>query len=369
MTDRITEAEAWLVRLPMPHELVLGPITYKTRDYAILRLITESGLMGVAVGYTRHTPLIEALEVLVPQIQGLGLDPGEVQRTLQGRFSPGWGSLVRAASLIDIALWDISAKTRHQSLEDFMGTRNGPVPLMAVAGYFLEARGRAAVIEEIERFVAEGYTTIKLIIPGHDLDHDLSLIDAISKILPPEVTVAADFHGAFGSVAEAVQYGEGLSGCGLRFIEDPFPSYESDMVSAFARSAGTPAAAGEDVMTPAAHRALLDGGVRYLRADATATGGYTAAVASIAAAEDAAAWVAPHVWPHIHYPLSHTSTRVAMIETIPRYVGADPIVDLLLEDLPIIDGRWSPPQHEGLYLPLDWSRIEGSASVSRSWVL
>lgn len=369
MTDRITAAEAWLVDLPMPYELVLGPITYKTRDYVVLRLTTASGLTGVAVGYTRHTPLIEALEILVPQIKGLGLEPGEVQRTLKGRFSPGWGSLVRAASLIDIALWDISAKARQQSLEDFMGTRNEPVPLMAVAGYFLEARGKSAVLEEIERFVVEGYTTIKLIIPGHNLDHDLDLIGDINQILPSGVTLAADFHGAFHSVDEAVQYSEGLSDCGLRFIEDAFPSYESDIVSAFARAAGTPAAAGEDVMTPAAHRALLDGGVSYLRADATATGGYTAAVKSIAAAEDAAAWVAPHVWPHIHHPLSHTSTRVAMIETIPRYVGADPIVDLLLEDLPIVDGKWSPPQHEGLYLPLDWARAEAVASVSRTWAL
>jgi len=367
MTDRITAAEAWLVRLPMPYELVLGPITYTTRDYVILRLTTASGITGVAVGYTRHTPLIEALEILVPQLNGLGLDPGEVQRTLKGRFAPGWGSLVRAASLIDIALWDINAKANQRSLEDFMGSREQPVPLMAVAGYFQETKGKAAVVEEIQRFVTEGYTTIKLIIPGQDLDHDLDLINDIGQVLPPDVTIAADFHGAFHSVTEAVKYSEGLSSCGLRFIEDAFPSYESGMVSAFARSTATPVAAGEDVMTPAAHQTLLDGGVSYLRADATATGGYTAAMASLSAADDAQAWVAPHVWPHIHHPLSYASNRVAMIETIPSYVGADPIVDLLLEDLPIIDGTWSPPQHEGLYLPLDWARVAASASTHRTW--
>lgn len=369
MADRITRAEAWLVQLPMPHELVLGPITYATRDYIVLRLTTESGVTGVAVGYTRHTPLLEALELLIPQLRDIGVDPSEVQRTLKGRFSPGWGSLVRAASLIDIALWDIGARRSRQSLEDFMGSRESPVPLMAVAGYFLESRGKTAVLEEIERFVSEGYDTIKLIISGHDLDHDRGLIQDIKRILPADVALAADFHGAFHSVSEALQYSHGLADCGLRFIEDAFPSYESDLVSAFARASGTPAAAGEDVMTPAAHRALLDGGVSYLRADATATGGYTAAAASIAAAEDAAAWVAPHVWPHIHHPLSYASSRVAMIETIPGYVGADPFVELLREDLPIVNGTWSPPDHEGLYLPLDWSRVQSSSSASRTWAL
>ncbi|WP_144762665.1 mandelate racemase/muconate lactonizing enzyme family protein [Curtobacterium sp. 9128] len=364
MLDRVEKLEVWHCALPMPRPLHLGAITYTSRDYVIVRLTTHDGVTGSAIGYTRDTPLFEALTLLGPHIASFEGTPAEAADMLKRRFAPGWASLVRAASLIEIALSDIEARRQSVPLSNLFGSAARDVPLMVVAGYFLDQRGQGEIVDEVRSFVDDRYETIKLIVPGHDLDSDLALVRRVQDVLPSSVQLAIDFHGAFADVEEAIAYCRNFDDLGLRFIEDPFPSYEVPSVRDVADSLSTPIASGEDVSTPSVLQDLIEGGVGYLRADATASGGYTAALKGIARATSYQAKVAPHVWPHIHMPLAASMTAVAAIEIIPHDTGADPIDLVLREPFPISDGRWITPPGDGLYLPLDWERVAAHADAT-----
>jgi len=360
----IVRAEVWLCPLDMTHTLRLGAISYRTRDYVILRLTTEDGRTGYGVGYTRSTPLFEATVMLCGQLGDLPRDPEQVQHALMHRFAPGWAALARAASLIDIALWDLRSQDAAVPLARALGFEPRPVPLMAVAGYFPDRRTLDQQLEEMDRLVADGYSTLKLILPGADPKADRTTLERVREQFPDEVTIGVDFHGAFPSVEAAVAHCRDLHNLGVLFIEDPFPSADWHQVAQFAQASPTPVAAGEDLPYLTGLQDLLDHGVRYLRADATASGGYTVARRAITHAALRGAAVAPHVWPHVHIHLAAGAAAGTRVEVIPDYVGADPIWRLLGAGPPIRDGLWHPPTDPGLGLPIDQDAVRAHASQS-----
>lgn len=363
--DRIVRAEAWLCPLEMPWSLRLGAITYRTRDYVVLQITSESGHRGTAIGYTRGTPLLEALEILVRELPGLPLQPDAVHAALRKRFAPGWRAMARAASLIDVALWEITALAAEQPLHRLLGTVDAHPPLMAVAGYFSGDRSDDAMIEESIRFADEGYSFIKIILPGVDPRADEALVDRVRNAIPGNVEVAVDFHGAFDSVETAVAHCEGLDAYSPKFIEDPFPSSDWRRVKEFAQRVPIPVAAGEDLTGLNGFLDLLDAGVQLLRVDVTASGGYTSILEVISAAESRGARVVPHVWPHFHAPLASASSAVALTEVIPEYVGADPVWKLLAGSAPISAGQWRLVDTPGLNLAIDFDAVQFYST--RTW--
>lgn len=366
MTDQITRADVWQVPLALPHTLKLGSVTYSTRDYVVLRICTSDGFTGKAVGYTRHTPLFESLCRLLGDISTLPTDPGGASQRFRAEFAPGWGAMVRAASLIDIALWDVAAQRAGSTMRSFLGAGEGDPDIMVDAGYFMDSRGEGLVLDEIDRFIDDGYAIVKLMIKGSDGAEDAAFAERVSERMRGRARLAIDTHGALASLEEAPRYLRHFEGLPIEFLEDPFPSYESLAVTEFAGVSDVPVASGEDLVTPDTYRQLVEGGVRLLRVDATATGGYSAALEGTFAASAAGVSVLPHVWAHIHSALSGTSEAgLAALEVTPDYVGADPIDLMLTEPMPIVDGRWRAPEVPGLYLPLDFDEIARLAD--RAW--
>lgn len=360
--EPIVSARAWLCALPLPQPLNLGAISYRTRDYVVLELTSAADLVGYAMGYTRFTPLLEAAKTVCAHLAGQPADPAAIQASLAKCLAPGWSAFARAASLVDIALWDITAQRRGLPLAALLGANAPVTPLMAVAGYFSDTRSVAEVVAETQRFVDDGYTTLKLILQGKDRDADYRLLDAVRAAHPGDIAIAVDFHGAFGSVDDAMAYCTELPARGVRFVEDPFPSRDWHDVADFTRRSTTPVASGEDLVSLTGLADLLDSGIAYLRLDVTATGGYTTGIAALRATEKHHAQLAPHVWPHFHAPLAAASTAMATLEVIPDYVGADPLWTLLSEPAPIYNGTWRTPERPGLGLPLDLDAVSFHAA-------
>jgi L-alanine-DL-glutamate epimerase-like enolase superfamily enzyme len=305
--------------------------------------------------------LLESLRILCESSRDLDLaDPVALQERLGRRFMPGWAQLVRAASLLDIAAWDLAAQRSGLPLHVHLGGDRAAVPLMAVAGYFADQRGDDELIAEALRFAAEGVGTVKLILGGEDRRRDLGLATRVREGMPGEVALAVDFHAPWRDPREAAAYCEPLAALGVRFIEDPFPGREWHSFNDLAGLLSVPLAAGEDAVSLGALADLLDG-VGFLRADATASGGLTTARAAGALAADRGVELVPHVFPHVHAPLCAAHPGAGNAEYIDAAVGADPIDRLLAEQYPIRDGQWRLGERPGLDLPLDWDAVRGHA--------
>lgn len=359
---RITRVLVALVRVPLPHELRLGPVRIATRDYVALRVETDAGVHGDALGYPRGTPLLEAC---VRVARGLpGRDALMRREALLGFEQANVTSLAsysRALSLVDIALWDIACKVAGLPLYKMLGGLRARVPVTAVAGYYMDRRPLQDIADEVASRIDEGFARVKVMLKGDDPEFDLRYVQAVTSRAPGRV--AADAHWSWTTLTEALRVCRLMDDAGLAFLEDPFAPQAVELTTALAGRLRTPLAAGEDVPDARAlHR--LAGSVAVLRVDATTCGGVTGALAALQAAALAGCSVLPHVFAPLHAHLACAFGQIEAVEWIPAASGADPLQALLLHPPGTHDGQWVVSEEAGCGLELDWSRVQ---EQSQQW--
>jgi L-alanine-DL-glutamate epimerase-like enolase superfamily enzyme len=354
--SRIQIAEC---RIPLPKVLTLGTTQIRTRDFVALRIETDSGVAGEALGYTRGTPVYGALELVAHR--ALGRDPlmrGELTSGLQNSNVPGRASFPRAISLLDIACWDILAKSAELPLFRLLGGLRREVGATAVAGYYMDLRTIADINDEVEKLFDCGYSRVKFMLNGNDPDFDRAYVAAVTK--DPAGPVAADAHWSWATLTEAKRFCRDLDGFGLDFLEDPFAASDLQLTHELQKGLATPIAAGEDVLNTRALCELI-GGIGILRVDATTCGGISGAVEAIHHANGAGKSVLPHVWAPLHVHLACAFPWVEGVEVVPEYTGADPL-EQLLSSLPRLqDGKFRPSEEPGAGIVLNWEAVEKAA--------
>jgi L-alanine-DL-glutamate epimerase-like enolase superfamily enzyme len=359
---KITRVQAAECKLPIANPIRLGPVEIHTRDFVALRLETDAGLWGDAISYPRGSALLESVAKLAPHI--IGTEVQYRRRTIDGvlqRFVNGRAGFIKAASLLDIALWDLAAKEIQQPLYWMLGGRRSQVPVMAVAGYYLDSRSLDDVIAEVKLLVNEGYQRIKVMISGANPEFDEQLIEAAKAVAGKRL--CADAHWAFRNVADAYETCRRLEKYDLTFIEDPFAPYQTDLNAELQRLLRTPLAYGEDLPdAQTLHRAIDS--TQYLRLDATTCGGVSLAIASAEEAGIRGRSVLPHVFLPLHAQLAGSLQAIEAVEYIPISTRACPMFDLLTRTPKIEAGMLTIDQAPGAGFELDWSRVERTKTSS-----
>jgi L-alanine-DL-glutamate epimerase-like enolase superfamily enzyme len=353
------------IRMPLPKPLRLGPMVITTRDYVAVRVETETGVFGDALGYPRGTPLIETLAQV-----GQGLLGSDALMRRKGIYDfdlahPNSQAIyARALSLLDIALWDITAKVAGLPLYRMLGGLRTRIPVTAVAGYHMYTRSIDDISDEVGRRIDEGYPRVKVMLRGDDPEFDLCYIKTVTCRAPGKV--AADAHWSWRSLTEALRVCSQIDDLGLVFLEDPFPPQEGALTASLGKALATPIAAGEDVIGSKNMSELAEN-VSVLRVDATTCGGITGAVSAVQAASFAGCTVLPHVFAPLHLQLACAFSEIEGVEVIPEESGADPLGLLLKRPARVKDGYLTVDENPGAGMELDWPFIE--QEVVRSVVL
>lgn len=352
----ISEIDAAECRLPLPKPIRLGPVEITTRDFVVVRLKTDTGLHGDAIGYPRGSSLLESVRRMAPFV--LGTDLNMRRKTIDNflqSFVNGRAGFVKAASLVDIALWDLAAKASEQPLWHMLGGFRAHAPVMVVAGYYLDQRTIEDVCDEVRARVDEGYTRIKIMISGTDTDLDARLVEQAMNIAGDRICL--DAHWVFRNIDQAYQVCRRLDRLGVRFIEDPFAPYQSNLTAQLQSRLKTPLTFGEDLPDPQSFvSALRD--VPILRLDATTCGGVSAFMGLSDMAGYSGRSVLPHVFTSIHTQLAGASQAVEAVEFIPLETGACPIFDLLKERPTMESGTVTMPQTPGAGQTILWNAVE-----------
>lgn len=345
--------------VPLPYVLRLGSTEIRTRDYVLLRVETERGEYGEALGYPRGTPLFETASLMARQT--LGEDATMRHKVIFGlehRNIPARAALTRGISLFDIALWDISCKIAGQPLFRYLGGLRPEAEVTAVAGYYMDRRSIADIADEVAALLEKGHHRVKVMLKGDDAEFDRKYVAAVCK--QAQGSVAADAHWSWTTITEAKRVCRELDAMGLDFLEDPFASNDIILTHELQRVIGTPVAAGEDVFGPRIFSNLVRG-IGVLRVDATTCGGITGAVEAIHIATAAGRTVFPHVFSPLHVHLACSFPNVEAAEYIPSESGADPL-EVILRDIPrVFDGKMKPSEEPGVGLKIDWERVERCA--------
>lgn len=331
-------------------------MVYPDREYAVLRLTTDDGVHGSALGYTRGAPLGEELRLLAPFF--LGRDSGQIQplRTeAESALAPARGNFLRALNLIDIALWDIAAKRAGVPLYRLLGGGPRQIPVIAVAGYFRDVRGNESVLEEISSLAQQGFPIVKIMLHGVEPDVDASFASSAAAHIP-HGALAIDFHSAWTNVGDAWRTCRLIDDLGLQFIEDPFRVNHADHYRALSTKIRTPLTTGEDALYLETFKDVLPA-LGYLRLDATVSTGISDAQAVIAMARMAGRQVVTHVFAPIHAQLAGAFSEVSAVEWISPAIAADPW-DRLLQEVPRIErGHLILGEQPGIGIEFDWDAV------------
>jgi len=248
--DRI---ELWHVAVPLPATFRpswIPGFPQNENRFDLIRVFTDDGLEGVAAGPAMGNEREGLGSLLGPYMLGEdATDIAAVQQRLRELGYLGWRNF-----WIEPAFWDIAGKRAGKSVCELLTGKPPPrtVRLYASTGEVKEPRAR---IEEAERRLAEGFTTIKLRVHDFDEAVDIRQVVETAKAVGDRMKIAVDANQAWRvaaiadapiwDLARAKRFADACADVGVAWIEEPLPMDAWDDQAALAAYSKVPIAGGE----------------------------------------------------------------------------------------------------------------------------
>lgn len=370
MTDsgiKIKRVEIANCSLPLEKPINLGSVRITTRDYVCLRIVTNAGIEGFAIGYRSGSQSFESLQALAPRL--VGQDALMRQAfNLESETSqvPARAAYVRALGLIDVALWDITAKVSGLPLYILLGGLRTEVRAMPVVGFSYADRPISEIEDEINRHCENGETLIKIMIKGTDALANSRYLRTLASRFEGRASLAVETHWSWRTISDALDTCRRIDDCDLAFIEDPFLPQQWRLVGELRSKLRTPVAVGEDVLDLYSFADLVQN-VDILRVDATGSGGITTAMNALSLAAAHGRKAIPHVFPYLHVHLACAQNAIMAVEYIPEHTGTDPVRNLLKSFPPIQNGKFQISDEPGAGCNLHWDVVEQHSLETRAF--
>ena len=363
---KITDVTAELYAKPYDTPISNGKYTYTASKNVVVRISTDEGLEGFGVcgaggiAATRHGDVIIATVNDMRQAL-IGEDPRNVERIWDSLYQPKIfgrkGLTTRAISAIDIALWDIVAKSFECPLYQVLGGFTDEVRAYIAGGYYAEGKGLAELQDEMLSYVEQGANAVKMKIGAVPLRQDEVRVRAVREAIGPDIDLLVDANNAYVH-ADAVRMARILEAYDAFWFEEPVSPDNMRGSAMTARASTVPVAAGENEYTRWGFRELLEtGAVDILNPDAMVLGGITEyrKVAALAAAYEIP--IAPHGLQEIHIHLLAAFPMPLILEFYnPNVAGLNEV--MFHEKLELTDrGTVRLPQGPGLGMEVNWDAL------------
>ena len=293
---QITRAE--VIRLKVPFSDPgkgegLFPGTWNALDFVLLRLETDSGLVGWGEAFSYFcASAVEALtrDTVAPLLVGRDpRDPEPILAELRQKLHiiGRYGITMFGISAADIALWDLAAKAEGVSLAEHLGgRRRADVPAYASLIRYADS---ALVGEVAARAAGEGYGMSKL--------HEIALehIQAGRAAIGPGIAMTNDVNCNW-TTEQTLDWAADLRALDLTWLEEPiFPPEDFATLARLRRETGLPIATGENACTAYQFAEMIRAGAAdYLQPSVTKVGGISETLAVREAAARAGVRVAQH---------------------------------------------------------------------------
>ncbi len=197
---KITGITVWQIDLPLhkPYWLSGGRLKFERLDSTLVRIDTDSGISGWGEGCpwgVTYLPahgrgIRAAIEELAPAL--IGLDPRQLDKVNRVMDVTLPGHLY-AKSALDIACWDIAAKSAGLPLCEMLGGREtDPIPIASSV-----STGTAEeMLNEVKRFRDMGYRVHSCKV-GADVSEDIERINLLAKNELPNEIIFYDVNRAW----------------------------------------------------------------------------------------------------------------------------------------------------------------------------
>jgi L-alanine-DL-glutamate epimerase-like enolase superfamily enzyme len=363
---KIAKVAALTARIPLDKVTSFARRTVHERFYTLVRVETDDGRYGIGFCYVGNAGgeiVSNAVrELFAPML--IGEDPHRTeglwaemyqQALLQGRA----GSVMRAISAIDIALWDRNARAAGLPLASYLGAAaKGTVPAYASGGYYLEGKTPALLGEECRLRVEQGFKAVKIKVGRLGFAEEEARIRAAREAIGPDILLMLDANNAWTDVPTALAYCRRYEPYDPYWIEEPFGPDEIDSHARLAELTPITVATGEIEVGRWRFKELLDKrACEILQTDAAVCGGITEFRRIAAIASGYGVTMCPH-WLHdLHVHLVAATPNATFVEFFPddQVLNFRRLVDRQLE---LKDGALVVPDRPGLGFDFDAAALK-----------
>jgi L-alanine-DL-glutamate epimerase-like enolase superfamily enzyme len=345
---KVTSVEIKHVVVPLakPVGFALGQI--KSFGCLLVTIQSSEGVTGESLVFTindvRARVLAEMVESLKPLV--IGSDPAFTTAF----WTNAWKSInfighkgvsIMGISAIDIALWDLSAKSAGLPLHRMLGGAKERIPAYHSGGLWL-SQSTAELVDEAGALVAEGFKAIKMRLGAPTAKEDWARAKEIRSAIGPTIKLMADANQSLDE-NEAIKRGRLLEEFDLSWYEEPIPAWDLEGLARVKAAIAVPVASGETEYARYGFRQMLQ--LRcadIMMPDLQRVGGVTEfmRVGKMCEAFDVA--VSSHLFSEMSIQLLGALSNVAFLEYMPWFK------DLYQEAIAFENGEALVPSRPGL---------------------
>lgn len=351
---------------------VLGLDKETSLSLCLTEIEADNGLVGHGMTAITEEEVIAAAirEVAGPAL--IGEDPLATERLweklywlLSPRGQTGYAS--HAIAALDVALWDLKARTLGVPLWRLLGGARARVPVYATFGFGFFDRDELAAAAKL--WVSQGFRRLKMTVGGHALarrdeprpiddvlDEDVRRVQAVREAVGDDVKLFIDANCGL-DLYHATSLARRLEAFDISFFEEPLTQNDVRQMAELRRRTRIPLAAGQNEGLAFRFRDLLVAqAVDVLQPNVTISGGYSQClkVAGLAQAfnvpiDNGGAW--PFHNMHLHAGVGNGG----LVEY--HYVAVQ-MLSQVFDDLPVPDGGWlTLPESPGLGFSPNAARV------------
>lgn len=362
---RIADVQVRTVSVPLENPTSFSSRQVLKRDYALVKVIGDDGITGIGFCYAGSNAgelVTKAVRDLLRPLL-LGQDAHRVEGLWQEMYQESLlhgrtGSVMRAISILDTALWDRNARAVNLPLYKYLGACADTVPAYASGGYYLDGKTPEMLAEEMRHYVSLGFKAVKMKVGREDLAGEEARLAAVREAVGPNVQVMLDANNAWRDLHSALAYMRMAEAYSPYWIEEPFSPDDIDNHRRLAERTPIPVATGEIEAGRWRFKELLDKeAAMILQTDAAVCGGITEFRRIAATAASYGVSLCPHWFHDLHAHLVAATPNASYVE----FFVDDQVLNfrkLIDHQLEFDDGQLVLPQRPGLGFNFDETVLE-----------
>jgi len=362
----IESVSTCIARVPLDSPVTFSTRRVTAREYCLVRIRASDGTEGLGYCYAVNNAgrllALAVTDLLAPRL--IGQDSHRVEGLWSDMYQEALllgraGGVMRALSALDIALWDLNARSVGLPLYRYLGAVSlDRVPAYASGGYYLPGKSVADLVSEMRAHVSEGFKAVKIKVGLESIANERERLAAVREAIGDDVRLMLDANNAWKDLPTALEYIRCFEPFNPFWIEEPFSPDDIDNHARLAAATPITVATGEVEAGRWRFKDLIvQNATTLLQADATVCGGITEWRRISATAASHGITVEPHAWHDVHVHLVASTPNATYVEWMPD----DHIVNfrrLIDTQLVAEEGDLLLPQNPGLGFSFDDAAIE-----------
>jgi len=300
MSVTISKIEPILVSQTLDEPFYFSQWEYQKRTICLVKITTNTGLVGWGEGYGPFGVVKAAIEFFQPFILGMNALEHETVWQEMYRRSLDFarkGTFMAGLSAIDIALWDIKGNYFELPICSLLGGQKSKFIKPYATGLYFTHGGdlMQKLIDEAKIYKNQGFQALKMKV-GLGIKQDVEHVKAVRKAIGENMELMIDSNHAY-SLKEALELARKVEDQNIAFFEEPVSPEFYHQYAEMRLRISIPIAGGECEYLRHGFKTLLDSkSVDIIQPDIAAAGGITELKKIADMAETYGVEVIPHSW-------------------------------------------------------------------------